>query len=148
MANKTKCKFVCKKVGYLGHVISGNGVAVNPDKIICVLEWPEPKNVKGVRGFLGLTRYYRKFFKNYDKIAKPLTELTKKDNFLWGKEALDAFNLLKKTMTTPPVLVLPDFSVAFEVECDAARRGIGAVLMQKRKPTTFFNKALSDKKLN
>ena len=95
VANEAKCKFGCKQVDYLGHVISGDGVAVDPDKIKCVLEWPEPKNVKGVRGFLGLTGYYRKFIKDYGKIAKPLTELTKKNNFVWGKEALVAFKLLK-----------------------------------------------------
>jgi hypothetical protein len=117
---------------------------VDPAKIQCVLDWPEPKNVKGVRGFLGLTGYYRKFVKDYGKIAKPLTELTKKDNFLWGPEAKEAFNKLKLIMTTPPVLMLPNFSLPFEIECDAAGRGIGAVLMQKKQPIAYFSKALSD----
>jgi hypothetical protein len=131
-------------VDYLGHIISGQGVAVDPEKVKCILNWPEPKNVKGVRGFLGLTGYYRKFVQNYGKIAKPLTELTKKDNFSWGPNAAEAFNKLKLIMTTPPVLVLPNFSLPFEVECDAAGRGIGAVLMQKRQPVAYFSKALSD----
>ncbi|PNX92555.1 retrotransposon-related protein, partial [Trifolium pratense] len=144
VANQNKCKFGCTQVDYLGHVISGEGVAVDPDKIKCVLEWPEPKNVKGVRGFLGLTGYYRKFIKDYGKIAKPLTELTKKNNFKWGPEAMSAFNRLKKIMTTPPVLVLPNFDIPFEVECDAAGRGIGAVLMQQKQPIAFFSKALSE----
>jgi hypothetical protein len=144
VANLSKCKFGCYEVDYLGHVISGKGVAVYPAKIQCVLDWPEPKNVKGVRGFLGLTGYYRKFVKDYGKIAKPLTELTKKDNFLWGPEAKEAFNKLKLIMTTPPVLMLPNFSLPFEIECDAAGRGIGAVLMQKKQPIAYFSKALSD----
>jgi len=110
----------------------------------CVVAWPEPKNVKGVRGFLGLTGYYRRFIKDYGKIAKPLAELTKKDNFLWGKEADKAFQHLKQVMTTPPVLVIPSFIEPFEVECDAAGRGIEAVLMQQKKPISFFSKALSD----
>jgi hypothetical protein len=143
VANQAKCKFGCKQIDYLGHIISGEGVAVDPEKMRCILEWPEPKNVKGVRGFLGLTGYYRKFIKDYGKIVKPLTELTKKDNFVWGTEAIAAFKLMKIIMTSPPVLVLPNFSIPFEVECDAAGRGIGAVLMQQRKPVAFFSKALS-----
>lgn len=144
VANQSKCKFGCAQIDYLGHVISGEGVAVDPEKVRCILEWPEPKNVKGVRGFLGLTGYYRKFIKDYGKVAKPLTELTKKDNFSWNQDAVKAFNEMKKIMTSPPVLVLPNFSLPFEVECDAAGRGIGAVLMQQRQPVAFFSKALSD----
>lgn len=143
VANQSKCKFGCKQIDYLGHIISGEGVAVDPEKVRCILEWPEPRNVKGVRGFLGLTGYYRKFVKDYGKLVKPLTELTKKDNFSWGAEADAAFKLMKVIMTSPPVLVLPNFSLPFEVECDAAGRGIGAVLMQQRKPIAYFSKALS-----
>src|ERR1044072_4476126 len=91
VANQSKCKFGCAQIDYLGYIISGEGVAVDPEKVRCILEWPEPKNVKGVRGILGLTGYYRKFIKDYGKVAKPLTELTKKDNFSWGQEVVRAF---------------------------------------------------------
>ncbi|PNX95310.1 hypothetical protein L195_g018500 [Trifolium pratense] len=143
VANLAKCKFGCKNVDYLGHIISGEGVSVDPEKIRCILEWPEPKSVKGVRGFLGLTGYYRKFIKNYGKLVKPLTELTKKDSFKWSSEEREAFQHMKSVMASPPVLALPNFDLPFEVECDAAGRGIGAVLMQNKQPIAYFSKALS-----
>ena len=83
----------------LGHVISGQGVAVDPEKVRSVINWPIPRNVKGVRGFLGLTGYCRKFIVGYGMIAKPLTELTKKEGFHWETEALQAFEKLKTVMT-------------------------------------------------
>ncbi|CAJ2656973.1 unnamed protein product [Trifolium pratense] len=144
VANKAKCQFGCNKVDYLGHIISGKGVAVDPTKVQCILDWPKPRNVKGVRGFLGLTGYYRKFIRDYEKIAKPLTELTKKDNFHWGVEAEKAFAEMKHIMTSPPVLLLPNFEIPFEVECDTAGRGLVAVLMQQKQPIAFFSKALSE----
>lgn len=132
VANKAKCQFGCPQVDYLGHMISEQGMVVDHGKVHCILDWLVPKIVKGARGFLGLTGYYRKFVKDYGKIAKPLTKLTKKDSFSRGEAAMESFNLLKKIMTTPLVLVLPNFVVPFEVECDVVGRGIGAVLMQQR----------------
>ena len=113
-----------------------------------MLNWPIPHNVKGVRGFLGLTGYYRKFIANYGKIARPLTELTKKDGFHWGPAAELTFEELKKVMTHAPLLTLPNFSKPFAIECDASRVGIGAVLMQDGHPIAYFSKALSPTNLN
>ncbi|WVZ23343.1 hypothetical protein V8G54_001887 [Vigna mungo] len=148
MVNRKKCVLGSRQVEYLGHLISEQGVAVDPEKIKSVINWPIPHNVKGVRGFLGLTGYYRKFFAGYGKIARPLTELTKKDGFHWGPTALLTFEELKKVMTQAPLLALPNFSKPFEIECDASGAGIGAVLMQDRQPIAYFSKALAPSNVN
>ncbi|MCH80903.1 RNA-directed DNA polymerase (Reverse transcriptase) [Trifolium medium] len=147
VANKKKCNFAQRSVEYLRHLITGEGVAVDPNKVISVLQWPQPKNVKGVRGFLGLTGYYRKFIKDYGKIAKPLTELTKKDSFKWNEQAQLAFEVLKAKLTSAPVLALPDFSKSFVIECDASGTGLGAILMQDKRPVAYFSKALGVRNL-
>lgn len=141
-AKMSKCEFLQGQVAYLGHVISKDGVAVDENKVKDMLAWPEPKSVKALRGFLGLSGYYRKFVKDYGTIAKPLTNLLQKDNFHWDETATQAFRNLKEAMASTPVLKLPDFSKAFTVESDASNTGIGAVLTQEGRPLAYFSKAL------
>ncbi|KAD3338477.1 hypothetical protein E3N88_33998 [Mikania micrantha] len=105
---------------------------VDQDKVHAIQSWPIPTNVREVRGFLGLTGYYRRFICNYGIIARPLTMLTKKDGVVWFEAALSAFNTLKQALMTAPILCLAEFSKTFTVECDASSEGVGAILTQDK----------------
>ncbi|CAL2229891.1 unnamed protein product [Prunus armeniaca] len=132
-------------VDYLGHTISAAGVGVDRKKIQCIKTWPKPATVKGLRGFLGLAGYYRKFVKDFGLISKPLTDMLRKDGFVWSTEAEKAFETLKHALTTTPILALPDFTKDFVIECDASNGGTGAILSQDRHPIAYLSKALSPK---
>jgi hypothetical protein len=129
-AKMSKCEFAKDKVEYLGHIISVEGVATHPLKIEAMLSWPVPKNVTQLRGFLGLTGYYRRFIQNYGLICKPMFDALKKNAFVWEQKQQAAFYKLKSIMTTAPVLALPDYKQPFILEADACGYGVGAVLMQ------------------
>ncbi|XP_026419641.1 uncharacterized protein LOC113315596 [Papaver somniferum] len=143
-----KCEFAKETISYLGHMVSSEGVSVDSDKIYCITNWPLPTTVKALRGFLGLDGYYRKFVKDYGNISAPLTQLLKLDAFVWTPEATTAFNKLKKALTSTPVLALPDFTKEFSLECDASGNGLGAVLIQDKRPIAYYSKSLSGKNLN
>lgn len=147
-AKRSKCRFSQHQIEYLGHVISHNGVAVDPSKIAAIKEWPVPKNSKGLRGFLGLTGYYRKFIHHYGIIAAPLTSMLKKNAFAWTDNGLQAFADLKNALLHPPVLTMPDFTKTFVLECDASGTGVGAILMQEKRPLAYLSKSLKGKALN
>ncbi|KAL0324678.1 UNVERIFIED_CONTAM: putative mitochondrial protein [Sesamum calycinum] len=107
-----------------------------------MMDWPEPKIVKELQGFLGLTGYYRHFVKDYEKIAKPLIELLQQEGFTWTVAATYAFHALKKAVCNVPVLALPNFSKEFIIETNAFGEGIGAVLQRQGRPIAYISKAL------
>ena len=141
----SKCAFGKTQIEYLGHKVSQEGVDADPSKLQAIAEWPIPVSVKALRGFLGLTGYYRKFIPHYGSICSPLTQLTKKDGFHWSPAATVAFQNLKNAMLSPTVLALPDFSKPFIIESDASGTGIGAVLQQDGRPIAFTSQSLSPK---
>ena len=127
----SKCIFFQKQMEYLGFIVSGNGIATDPSKVEKVKNWPVPRTLKQVRGFTGLTSYYRKFIPRYSEKAAPLYHLTKKGvNFVWTDECQIAFDTLKGDLCSPPVLAFPDFSQPFILDTDASGTAIGAVLSQ------------------
>jgi hypothetical protein len=131
----------------LGHLVGKDGIGVESKKIESIQDWMHPKTLKSLHGFLGLIGYYRKFVKNYSKIATPLMALLKKNSFTWTPAAAQAFQTLKMVMCTTPVLALLDFTKTFVLECDTSRKGIGTVLMHEGRPLAFTNKKLSERNL-
>lgn len=117
-------------------------MAVDDEKIKVVVAWPLPTTVKELRGFLGLTGYYRKFIAGYARIATPMTDQLSKDYFSWIKEATEAFMALKYALTNTPILALPNFSKVFSVETDASGTGLGAVLTQDGHPIAYYSQVL------
>lgn len=130
-AKLSKCEFWLDKVAFLRHIISGEGISMDPAKVEAVLEWNPPGNVSEVRSFLRLVGYYKRFIEGFASIARPLTQLLKKEvSFYWSEDCQEAFDFLKEKVTEAPVLVLPDEFGEYEVYIDASHRGLGCVLMQ------------------
>ncbi|GJS95104.1 putative reverse transcriptase domain-containing protein [Tanacetum coccineum] len=142
-AKFSKCEFWIPKVQFLGHVIDSEGIYVDPSKIESIKDWTSPKSPTEIRQFLGLARYYRRFIKGFSKIAKPMTKLTqKKIKFEWGDKQEAAFRLLKQKLCSAPILALPEGSEDFIAYCDASKKGLGAVLMQREKVISYASRQL------
>jgi len=143
-----------RKIGFLRVVIEPNGIKMEKEKVNGVLSWPEPKNVKDVRKFLGLTNYYRRFIKDFAQVARPINMLMRKDvKWQWGVEQQKAFDKLKRVFTTKPVLAVLDLDKEFRVEADVSNYATEGVLSIKCsdemwRPVTFISKSLSDTERN
>ena len=121
----------------MDHIVSHEGVKVDLNKIKAMMDWLIPKTLKNIRGFLGLTGYYRKFVRHYGRITTSLMTLTKKYPFSWTPKATKSFEQLKEVMWKAPILTTLDFTKTFIVECDASGNGIGVILMQEGRPLDF-----------
>jgi len=148
-AKLKKCEFWLKEVSFLGHIISKDGVAVDPRKIEAVTSWERPSNVNEIRSFLGFAGYYRRFVEGFSKLSGPLTALTKKNaRFIWSDECEECFQELKQRLVSAPVLTLPKESEIFVIFSDASLQGLGCVLMQQGKVIAYASRQLKDHERN
>ncbi|GJW84937.1 reverse transcriptase domain-containing protein [Tanacetum coccineum] len=130
--NWEKCHFMVKEGIVLGYKISKSRIEVDKAKVDVIAKLPHLTSVKGIRSFLGHTGFYRRFIQDFSKIARPMTHLLEKDTpFIFSKECIESFNILKKKLTEAPILVAPDWDLPFEIMCDANDYAVGAVLGQQ-----------------
>ncbi|CAI7732403.1 unnamed protein product [Closterium sp. NIES-54] len=149
----SKSEFALKKVQFLGHMVSTQGVHVDPKKIEAVHTWKTPENVKELQQFLGFANYYNRFVPQYAKIATPLTNLLKKNTpFKWEDVHQQAMEQLKTALTSAPILILPDPEKDYVIEADASDQAVGEVLMQDQgkglQPIAYLSKKLHEAELN
>ncbi|KAA0050727.1 pol protein [Cucumis melo var. makuwa] len=148
-AKFSKCEFWLKKVTFLGHVVSSEGVSVDPAKIEAVTNWPRPSTVNEIRSFLGLAGYYRRFVEDFSRITSPLTQLTRKGTpFVWSPACESSFQEIKQKLVTAPVLTVPDESGSFVIYSDASKKGLGCVLMQQGKVVAYASRQLKSHEQN
>lgn len=146
--NPNKLKLAEQKIPFLGHLVSYQGVSIDPERTRSIREFPPPSDGQGIARFIGMVGYYAKFIPEYAKIAAPLNELRKKNvKFYWSKECDVAFKKLKESIASPPVLRMANFNEEFILQTDASRNAIAAVLMQKAdgilQPVSYASRKLS-----
>lgn len=151
--NVDKSKFCMREIKYLGHIVGNGKIKADPDRIRSISEFPQPTTVKQVRRFLGMAGWYQRYISNYSDIASPITDLlSNKTRFIWTPEAQIAFDALKTSLTTAPVLTHPDFHLPFYIQCDASKSGVGGVLFQVKNgeehPIAFMSKKLNSAQRN
>jgi hypothetical protein len=128
----------------LGYVVSKEGTMMDHSKVKAITSWPIPKSLHDIRSFHGLASFYRRSIKGFNTIIAPTIECLRERMFQWTEEAQKKFELLKQKVTKAPILILPNFSKVFEIDCDASNLEIGGVLSQEGKPIAFFSVKLND----
>jgi hypothetical protein len=142
-AKLSKCEFWISEVLFLGHIINREGLVVDPKKVTTILDWKAPKDVRGIKSFIGMVGYYQRFIEGFSKIARPMTALfAKKVEFKWTPACQKSFETLKEKLTTTLVLILPDVHKLFSVYCDASYTGLGCVLMQEGRVVAYSSQQL------
>jgi len=142
-AKLSKSEFWMDEVQFLGHVISVQGITVDPTKVEAVVKWDSPKSATEIKNFVGLADYYRRFIEGFFKIVAPLTQLTRKDQpFIWTDKCEESFQELKRRLTSAPILMIPDVGKPFEVYFDASHLWLGYVLMQEKRAVAYASRQL------
>lgn len=145
-----KCKFFAKETEYLGHILTPEGVKPNPKKVEDIAKLKLPETEKQIKSFLGVTGYYRKFIRDYAKVAQPMTKYLKKNAKINLKDTnyINSFEKLKKLITEAPILKYPDFKKNFKLVTDASAYAIGAVLQQENHPVCYASRTLNEHERN
>ncbi|PKU83878.1 RNA-directed DNA polymerase [Dendrobium catenatum] len=141
--NLSKCEFATPSVYFLGFVVSHEGIQADPRKVAAVREWPQPRSMTEIRSFHGLANFYRRFIKGFSVIMALITDVLKRSTFSWDSPQQESFEQIKLALSNAPVLVLPNFDKAFQVDTDASGVGIGAVLYKEDRPVEYFSEKLS-----
>ena len=145
----SKCEFLHTEVRFLGYVVSASGVSVDPEKVEVVMSWERPRLFFEIRSFLGLARNYRRLIEDFSRLAAPMTRLTRKEvKFDWDDRCEEAFQELKRRLTSTPILIVPNKGQGYTVYCDASRAGLGCVLMQSGRVVAYGSRQLKNHEQN
>ena len=145
----SKCEFWLTEVRFLGHVVSASGVSMDPEKVEFVMSWERPKSVFEIHIFLGLAGYYRRLIEDFSRLAAPMTRLTWNEvKFDWDDQCEEAFQVLKKRLTSASILIVPDRGQGYIVYCDASKAGMGCVLMQSGRVVVYDSRQLKNHEQN